>query len=130
MNYQQARLVARVIESHRRYSSACEYPLYGTMVKVMCDVFNPFLAPSGPLMIYLASSSIFNGKHVLDIGCGSGIASAALALKGGAERVVAIDINPMAVECARENAKRLGVMDRVEVREGDLFTQSLQVDNF
>jgi release factor glutamine methyltransferase len=35
--------------------------------------------------------------------------------------VVAVDINPHAVRCARINALLNGVDDRVDVREGDLF---------
>jgi methylase of polypeptide subunit release factors len=35
--------------------------------------------------------------------------------------VVATDIEPRAVACARENAERLGLADRVELVEADLF---------
>jgi methylase of polypeptide subunit release factors len=35
--------------------------------------------------------------------------------------VVATDIEPRAVACARDNASRLGLDDRVEVLEADLF---------
>lgn len=53
------------------------------------------------------------------MGTGSGVIAVFAAHR--ASRVVAIDINPHAVRCARINALLNGVEDRVEVREGDLF---------
>jgi ribosomal protein L11 methyltransferase len=58
-------------------------------------------------------------SSVLDVGCGSGIlALAALGL--GAERALALDTDPLAVEATRTNAERNGVAGRVVVREGSL----------
>ncbi|MEQ9073381.1 MAG: 50S ribosomal protein L11 methyltransferase [Sandaracinaceae bacterium] len=48
------------------------------------------------------------GEHVLDVGCGSGILGIA-ALKLGAARVVAVDVDPIAVRVADENAEINGV---------------------
>lgn len=53
-----------------------------------------------------------------DVGTGTGVLAAVLARRG-VQRVVATDNNPRAVECARENLRRLGV--RAEVVETDLF---------
>ncbi len=58
--------------------------------------------------------------RVLDMGTGSGV-NAILAART-AEDVLAVDINPHAVEAARANAERNGVADRVEVRRSDVFT--------
>ena len=57
--------------------------------------------------------------RVLDMGTGSGV-NAILAATRGAE-VVAVDVNPHAVEAARANAERNGVPDRIEIRQSDLF---------
>jgi len=59
-----------------------------------------------------------NGKVVLDMGTGSGI-QAITAAKAGAKEVWAADINPKAVECAKENV----VTNKVEVNiiESNLF---------
>ena len=59
------------------------------------------------------------GEDVLEIGTGVGLA-AVLAARAGC-RVVATDVVPAAVECARENAILNGVADRLEVRLGDCY---------
>jgi release factor glutamine methyltransferase len=59
------------------------------------------------------------GERVLELGTGCGLL-AILAAKVGA-RVVATDINPAALECARANAVTHGVADRIDFRLGDLF---------
>ena len=61
------------------------------------------------------------GCSVLDIGCGSGILSIA-ALKLGAESALGVDIDPMAVQNARENAARNGLTEmQARFVEGDLI---------
>jgi ubiquinone/menaquinone biosynthesis C-methylase UbiE len=57
---------------------------------------------------------------VYDLGSGDGRIVIAAARKHGA-RGVGIDIDPQRVREARENARKAGVADRVEFREGDLF---------
>ncbi len=59
------------------------------------------------------------GERVLDIGTGSGILAIA-ALKLGAARAEGVDIDPMCVRTAGENAQRNGVADRFTVLVGDL----------
>ena len=56
---------------------------------------------------------------VLDVGTGCGIMAVLAAEK--AERVVAVDVNPYAIECAIKNAEAHGVKDVIEFRRGDLF---------
>jgi len=53
-----------------------------------------------------------SGRHVVDIGTGSGILALAAA-RAGAERVIATDINPNAALSANENARANGLGDRV-----------------
>src|SRR5574339_916915 len=57
---------------------------------------------------------------VIDVGCGSGVLSF-VAARLGARHVIGIDLSEEAVEVARENAERLGLLDRVEFREGNLL---------
>lgn len=58
-------------------------------------------------------------KSVLDLCTGTGIV-ALKAAQRGADRVLAVDLNPEAVKNAKLNAERFGY-DQIEVREGSLF---------
>ncbi len=60
-----------------------------------------------------------HGKRVLDVGCGSGILSAAAVLLG-AESVLAVDNDPLAVEKAEEIAGLNRI--QMEVRKSDLLS--------
>ena len=60
------------------------------------------------------------GKAVLDLGCGVGPIAIAAAL-GGAEKVCAVDIMEEACRAAKTNAELNGVLERIDVRRGDLF---------
>ncbi len=59
------------------------------------------------------------GQTVLDIGCGSGILSIAAVLLG-AERATGIDIDPVAVKVAQENAALNGLSAKTEFLVGNL----------
>ncbi len=59
------------------------------------------------------------GARVLDLGSGSGVLAIAAA-KLGAARVLALDIDPLAVKAARRNAAANGVAAVIDVREGTL----------
>lgn len=58
--------------------------------------------------------------RVLDMGTGSGVNAVLAASK--ARSVLAVDVNPVAVAAAAENAVRNGVAERVEVRQSDVFS--------
>ena len=58
---------------------------------------------------------------VADVGTGSGIIAIAVAKHAPQARVTAIDISPAALAVARDNARRLGVAERIEFVESDLF---------
>lgn len=63
------------------------------------------------------------GRRVLDVGTGSGVLAIAAAVLG-ADRVVAIDYDPDALDAARENVRRNGV--RVELRQENLQRDALE----
>ena len=56
---------------------------------------------------------------VLDVGCGSGILSIVGALLGSRD-ILGVEIDPVAVEVAKENVELNGVSDIVKIQEGDL----------
>jgi len=69
--------------------------------------------PTTRLCMEWLEQSVKPGQSVLDYGCGSGIL-AILAKKCGANPVIGIDIDPQAVESARQNSER----NRAEVMYG------------
>jgi len=60
----------------------------------------------------------WRGGSLLDVGTGTGILAIAAALLAPGSRVVAIDVDPQAVEVARENLAINGVANSVELSEG------------
>ncbi|MDD5418267.1 MAG: METTL5 family protein [Methanomicrobiaceae archaeon] len=60
------------------------------------------------LLFHAHMQGAIEGRRVCDLGCGTGILACGAALLG-AGYVLGIDIDPLAIECARENADMLGV---------------------
>lgn len=71
------------------------------------------------MCLELLDRTVKDGDTVLDIGCGSGILSVASVLLG-AEKGVGVDIDPVAVKVACENAEMNGVGDKTSYEVGDL----------
>ena len=75
-----------------------------------------FLSPGGPEEVARVLEGIdLAGKTVLDIGCGAGGITAALARDHGAAKVVGIDVEEPVCAAARRQAEKQGVADRVEI---------------
>ncbi len=79
--------------------------------------FGTGLHPSTRQCLEVLEDVLRGGETVLDVGTGSGILAIAAA-RLGAARVVAVDIDPVAVEVATRNVAHNGVADRVRVRQG------------
>ena len=71
------------------------------------------------LCLEVLDERVKGGERVLDIGTGSGILASA-ALKLGAAVAAGVDIDPVAVRTAGENAALNGVADKLTVLVGDL----------
>lgn len=91
-------------------------------LRVLPDVFNPALHfTSSFFSRHIRQPGVVRPtSRVLDIGTGSGVLAISTAL-AGAREVVAVDINPAAVESAKYNVERHGVQDIVRVKLGDMF---------
>ncbi|MBZ0307257.1 MAG: 50S ribosomal protein L11 methyltransferase, partial [Anaerolineae bacterium] len=59
--------------------------------------------------------------EVLDLGCGSGILSIAAILLG-ANKVLALDIDELAIKVTQENAERNGAAEKIHAQVGSLET--------
>jgi len=70
--------------------------------------------------------------RILDLGTGSGVIAISIAYYLPQAEVVATDVSAEALKIAQENAKNLGVSERVSFLEGSLYTSLIhsQVDKF
>ncbi|TJY43604.1 50S ribosomal protein L11 methyltransferase [Cohnella pontilimi] len=76
--------------------------------------------PTTALCLRTLESAIRAGDAVIDVGTGSGILSIG-AIKLGASRVLALDLDPVAVSSATENIKLNGLQNEIQVRQSDLL---------
>jgi release factor glutamine methyltransferase len=102
----------------------------GLRLYILRGVFDPRIHfTSAFLAEYLSRPGVVRpGSSALDLGTGSGVLAIAAA-RSGAGRVMATDVNPQAVLCARQNTYLYALGGHVHVREGDLFA-SVQGERF
>lgn len=95
-----------------------------------------YLEAAGDLLRPLKSRSyesmrIGAGDTVLDVGCGPGLDTLAMAgLVGPAGRVLGVDADASMVAAANENARRAGLSDRVRHERADAAALPLDSDRF
>jgi release factor glutamine methyltransferase len=95
--------------------------IVGRRMLILPQVFNPRLFHSGEFFARQLSEHLIPPNcSVLDMGTGTGIGAVTAAQ--WARRVVAVDINAVAVRCAQANVQFHQLEGRVEARLGDLFT--------
>ena len=91
------------------------HPHYGVFAPVRSEYVDLVAAAALPALT--ASHSV-----AFDIGTGTGVLAAVLARRG-IRRVIATDVDPRALTCARENIERLGLHSAVEIQERDFFPE-------
>ncbi len=113
-----------VIGAHQWRVKGVDVPALGNRVHPHYGVFAPVrgeyvdLVARAPLPPVVRRSP--DDATGFDLGTGTGVLAAVLAHRG-VGRVVATDISPRALACARENVERLGLADRVYVTGPCLF---------
>lgn len=127
MDEKQKKIVLLQEEKHQHEDFEIDYDVSGEG-----DVLKGFLIKKGVWDFLKASgryharymfyhnSDLFVGKTAIEIGAGTGIMSVVMA-KYGAKKVIASDISSKAVENTKENVRRFGCEDVVDVVQGDLF---------
>ena len=75
----------------------------------------------------LAVDGLVSGARVVDVGCGSGVLSIAAAKLGAAD-VLAIDIDPIAIESTDANTRRNRLERRIRARLGSVPTGEAPAD--
>jgi release factor glutamine methyltransferase len=83
------------------------------------DVYVDVYEPAEDSFLFAENLAVSEGSLVLDMGTGCGILGILAAEK--AAHVVAVDINPFAVRCAKKNARLNRVSNRLSFVRGDLF---------
>jgi release factor glutamine methyltransferase len=90
------------------------------------DVYEP--AEDTFLIADRLAQVVSENDTVLDIGTGCGILAIVATRK--ARKVIATDVNPHAIKCARLNAKINEVSPKIDVRQGDLFEPIQKTETF
>lgn len=69
-------------------------------------------------------------KTIVEIGTGSGIISVMLALMVENIKIIAVDINPKALDLAKQNAEKFVVLEKIDFRLSNLFENIDEEDIF
>jgi SAM-dependent methyltransferase len=118
-----------VISAHEWRKKGVEIPALGkapnNRIHPHYGVFSPVRGEYVELVANAPLPANRPSKFVaFDIGTGTGVLSAVLALRD-VDQVVATDLDPRALACARENIYRLRLPNPVKVMEADLFPEGL-----
>ena len=106
--------------------------LTGTVIEALAQEARPKREPDVPYVPtreevvagMLKLGAVKAGDVVYDLGCGDGRIVITAAQNFGT-RGVGIDINPVRIKEAQENAKKAGVTDKVKFIEQDLFEANI-----
>jgi release factor glutamine methyltransferase len=94
---------------------------FGLLFEVSPDVLIPRPETEHLVEAVLERFDRDANPRILDVGTGSGAIAVAIAHALPRSRVTAVDLYPSALEVARRNAERHGVIDRVTLLQSDLI---------
>ena len=115
-----------VIGAHQWRHKGVEVPALGDRIHPHYGVFSPVrgeyvdLVAQTPLPAPADHGA--GARTAFDLGTGTGVLAAVLAHRG-LDQIVATDINPRALACARENVRRLNFTGRIDVVGPCLFPE-------
>lgn len=109
-----------VLSAHQWQLKGVPIPALGAHIHARYGVFSPVRSEYVDLVADAPLPELHDQAVAFDLGTGTGVLAAVLARRG-MRRIVATDLNPRAVACARENVRRLGVAEVVTVQEADLY---------
>jgi methylase of polypeptide subunit release factors len=108
-----------MVGAHEWRVKGVEVPALGARLHPRYGVFAPVRGEHVDLVAEAARRWPVAGKRALDVGTGTGVLAFVLARAGAA--VTATDLSAAALASAGEDAARLGLADRIEVLQADLF---------
>lgn len=114
-----------VIGAHQWQLRGVEVPALSDRIHPRYGVFSPV---RGEYVDLVASTPLPRPcRTAFDLGTGTGVLAAVLARRG-VGRIVATDIDPRALACAEENARRLGLGARIDVQGPALYPAEGRAD--
>ncbi|AEK62191.1 methyltransferase [Collimonas fungivorans] len=108
-----------LIGAHEWRKKGVEIAALGARIHPHYGVYSPV---RGEYIGLVEAAPLPSTKLAFDIGTGTGVLAALLA-KRGVERIVATDMDPRALRCARENLVRLELDGQVTLLQADLFPE-------
>jgi cyclopropane fatty-acyl-phospholipid synthase-like methyltransferase len=119
----------RVVATILVVGITCVLPIAAQQPNTQAPLRRPDVmwVPTPPAVVdaMLKLADVKPADVVYDLGCGDGVIVATAAQKYGA-RAVGIDVDPQRVKEATERAQKMGVSDKVEIRQGDLFDADIK----
>jgi release factor glutamine methyltransferase len=83
------------------------------------NIYENVYEPAEDSFLFAETLDVKEGAQVLDVGTGCGILGVLAAKKAGS--VVAVDLNPHSIRCARENSALNNVRGKIDFIQTDLF---------
>jgi release factor glutamine methyltransferase len=84
------------------------------------NIYEEVYDPAEDSFLFAENLDVKEDEQVLDLGTGCGLLGILAAKK--AERVIAVDFNPYAIRCAKENSVLNGLQCKIDFVQGSLFT--------
>ena len=84
------------------------------------NIYEDVYEPAEDSFLFAENLEVKEGERILDVGTGCGILGVVAGKKGG--DVVAVELNPYAIRCAKQNASLNGVPGKINFIQASLFT--------
>lgn len=84
------------------------------------NIYEEVYDPAEDSFLFAENLEVKEGEQVLDLGTGCGLLGILAAKK--AERVVAVDFNPYAIRCSKENSTLNGLRGKIDFVQASLLT--------
>ena len=109
----------QVLEESQKIVAPYTTTVLGKEFVVLPNVFSPKYF--NDTEIFAEHLPIRKGDRIFEAGPGTAAVSI-LAILKGAESAVGTDINPDAVKNSRVNVEKFGLQDKIDIREGDVYS--------
>lgn len=106
-----------LVGAHEWRKKGVAVPALGQRIHPHYGVFSPV---RGEYVDLVAQAPLPSTESAFDIGTGTGVLAAVLAQRG-VKQVIATEQDSRALACAKDNIVRLGLGDKVQIKEVDLF---------